>query len=91
MSLPNIAPIREVFRALEAIRIGLSVPPPDESEKRIATMIKSFEEVAQAAAGIAQPLRLDHVSHVESAVIAAIRRHLQAGRWSGPRQAVCLI
>jgi hypothetical protein len=70
-------PSDEVFQtALEAIRIGLSVLPPDESEKRIANMIKACEDVAQAAGGLAQLLRLDNVSYAESAVIAAIRRHL---------------
>ena len=70
-------PSDEVFRtALEAIRIGLSVLPPDELEQRIAVMIKACEDVAQAAGGIAQLLRLDGVSYAESDVIAAIRRHL---------------
>ncbi|HEU4835279.1 MAG TPA: hypothetical protein VFS90_12710 [Pyrinomonadaceae bacterium] len=72
-------PSDEVFRtALEAIRIGLSVLPPDEADKRIATMIKACEDVAQAAGGLAQMLRLDGVSYAESAVIAAIRSHLQS-------------
>lgn len=70
-------PSDEVFRtALEAIRIGLSVLPPDESEKRIATIIKACEDVAQAAGGIAQLFHLDGVSYAESALIAEIRRHL---------------
>ncbi len=70
-------PSDEVFRtALEAIRIGLSVLPPDELEQRIAAVIKACEDVAQAAGGIAELLRLDGVSYAESAVIAAIRGHL---------------
>ena len=70
-------PSEEVFRtAMEAIRIGLSVLPPDESEQRIATIIKACEDVAQAAGGIAELLHLDRISYSESAVIAAIRRHL---------------
>ena len=70
-------PSDEVFRtSLEAIRIGLSILPPDESEKRIATMIKACEDVAQAAGGLAQLFHLDGVTHAESAVIAAIRSHL---------------
>ena len=72
-------PSDEVFQtALEAIRIGLSVLPPDESERRIATMIKACEDVAQAAGGIAQLFHLDRVSYSESSVIAAIRRHLES-------------
>src|SRR5687768_1890156 len=70
-------PSDEVFQtALEAIRIGLSVLPPDELEQRIAAMIKACEDVAHAAGGIAQLLRMDDVSYAESAVIAEIRRHL---------------
>lgn len=72
-------PSDEVFHtALEAIRIGLSVLPPDESEKRIATMIKACEDVAHAAGGIAELFWLDGVSYAESTVITAIRRHLQS-------------
>ena len=71
-------PSDEVFEtALEAIRIGLSILPPDESEQRIATMIKACEDVAQAAGWIDQLFHLDRFSSSESAVIAAIRRHLQ--------------
>jgi hypothetical protein len=70
-------PSDEVFRtALDAIRIGLSVLPPEEREQRIAAMIKACEEVAAATGGIAQLLHLDGVSYAESAVIAEIRRHL---------------
>ena len=72
-------PSDEVFHtALEAIRIGLSVLPPDESEKRIATMIKACEDVAQAAGWIDQLFHLDRFSSSESAVIAAIRRQLES-------------
>lgn len=77
-------PSDELFRtALEAIRIGLSVLPPDESEKRIATMIKACEEVAQATEGIAQLFSMDGVSYAESAVIAAIRQHLRSKETAG--------
>lgn len=62
--------------ALDAIRIGLSVLPPDESKQRIATMIKACEDVARAGGGIAGLLRLNGATYQESAVIAAIRRHL---------------
>jgi len=72
-------PSDEVFRtALEAIRIGLSVLPPDEAEQRVATMIKACADVAQAADWIEQLFKLDRVSDSESAVIAAIRRHLES-------------
>jgi len=72
-------PSDEVFRtALEAIRIGLSVLPPEESEQRIATMIKACEDVAQAADWIDQLFYLDRVSYSESAVIDAIRSHLES-------------
>jgi hypothetical protein len=72
-------PSDELFRtALEAIRIGLSVLPPAESEQRIATMIKACADVAQAADWIDQLFQLDRVSYSESAVIAAIRQHLES-------------
>jgi len=72
-------PSDEVFQtALEAIRIGLSVLPPEESEQRIATMIKACEDVAQAADWIDQLFYLDRVSYSESAVIDAIRSHLES-------------
>ena len=72
-------PSNEVFHtALEAIRIGLSVLPPEESEQRIATMIKACADVAQAADWIDQLFQLDRVSYLESAVIAAIRNHLES-------------
>ena len=70
-------PSDDVFQtALEAIRIGLSVLPPNESEQRIATIIKACEDVAQAAGLIAELLHLDRVSYAERALIAEIRRHL---------------
>jgi len=72
-------PSDEVFwTALEAIRIGLSVLPPGEAEQRIATMIKACEDVAQAADWIDELFHLDRVSYSESAVIAAIRSHLES-------------
>jgi hypothetical protein len=70
-------PSDELFRtALEAIRIGLSVLPPDEAEQRIATLIKACEDVARAAGWIDELLHLDRISDAESAVIVAIRRNL---------------
>ena len=70
-------PSDELFRtALEAIRIGLSVLPPDEADQRIATIIKACEDVAQAAGAISELLHLHGVSYSETAVIAAIRQHL---------------
>ena len=67
-------PSNEVFQtALEAIRIGLSILPHEESEKRIETMIAACEEVAQSADWTDQLFQLDRISYSESAVIAAIR------------------
>lgn len=62
--------------ALEAIRIGLSVLPPEEAKQRIAAMIKACEEVARAAGGLSRLLPWEGISHEESSVITAIRRHL---------------
>ena len=70
-------PSDEVFRtAIEAIRIGLSVLPPDESEQRIAAITKGCEDVAHAAGWFEELLWMDGVSPAESEVIGAIRRHL---------------
>src|SRR5688572_5523007 len=71
-------PPDEVFRAArEAIRVGLSVLPPDESEQRIAAMIKTCEHVAQAAGGLRELFdQAGDISSEEAAVITAIRRHL---------------
>jgi hypothetical protein len=70
-------PSDEIFRtALEAIRIGISVLPPDELEQRIAAMIKACEDVAKSAGGLSGLLHLEGISYDEGTVIAAIRRHL---------------
>ena len=70
-------PPDEVFQtALEAIRLGISVLPPEEREHRIAAMIKACEEVAQAAGGLSGLLQLEVVSQAEGAAITAIRSHL---------------
>jgi hypothetical protein len=70
-------PSDEMLRtALEAIRIGISVLPKEESEQRVSDMIKACEEVAKAAGGLSRLLHLEGVSREESTVIAAIRSHL---------------
>lgn len=70
-------PSDEIFRtALEAIRIGISVLPPEESEQRIAAMIKACEDVAKAAGGLSGLLHLEGISYDEGTTIAAIRHHL---------------
>ena len=70
-------PPDDILRAaLEAIRIGISVLPPDESERRIWAMIKACEDVAKAAGGLSGLLQLKGISRNEGAVITAIRRHL---------------
>ena len=74
-------PADEVFEtALEAIRLGISVLPPEEREQRIAAMINACEEVAQAAGGLSGLLeglrQRGNVAPSEGAAIAEIRRHL---------------
>ena len=70
-------PPDDIFRtSLEAIRIGISVLPPGESEQRISAMIKACEDVAKAAGGLSGLLQLKGISPNEGAVITAIRRHL---------------
>jgi hypothetical protein len=67
-----------LFRAaLDAIRIGISVLPPDEAEQRIASMIKACEEVAHATAGLEKMLWPGGVSKEERAVIDAIRAQVE--------------
>lgn len=70
-------PPDELLRtALEAIRIGLSVLPPDEAEQRVSAMIKACEDVANAAGGLDQLLHLKGMTREEGAVIASIRQQL---------------
>lgn len=71
-------PPDEVFEtALQAIHIGLSVLPPAEIQERVDAMIKACLDVAHAVGGITGLLQLKSVSAEKSAVIAAIRRHLE--------------
>ncbi|OAI56724.1 hypothetical protein AYO47_08725 [Planctomyces sp. SCGC AG-212-M04] len=74
--LDNRPPDEVLRTALEAIRIGISVLPPDESAERISTMIKACEEVANAAGGLSRLLHLEGITREEGAVIAAIRSYL---------------
>ena len=70
-------PSDEILRtALEAIRLGLAVLPPEEAQQRIAGMLKACEEVARAAGGLARLLPWEVKSPEESAVITAIRQEL---------------
>lgn len=63
--------------ALEAIRIGISVLPPDEARQRVAAMVKTAEEVAQAKGAVATLLRPHGISPEARAKIAAIQSHLE--------------
>lgn len=63
--------------ALEAIRIGISILPPEETEQRVSAMIKACKDVAEAGGWLSGLLGLEGISRDESAVIAAIRRHLE--------------
>ena len=63
--------------ALEAIKLGLSVLPRDEAEKRITMMVQTCELVAESSGGLARLLRLGHgVSRQERSVLDEIRRRL---------------
>jgi tellurite resistance protein len=65
--------------ALEAIKLGLSVLPPDEAHERVTAMLHTCKEVAQAAGGIERLLSLGGtVSPHERSVLAEIRTRLQA-------------
>jgi tellurite resistance protein len=70
-------PPEDIVRtALEAIRIGISVLPPAEKEQRISAIIKACKNVAEAGDWLSGLLQLEGISRDESAVIAAICRHL---------------
>lgn len=70
-------PSDDILRtALEAIRIGISVLPPEESKQRVSAMIKACEDVARAVGGLSGLFQLESISRDESAVITAIRSHL---------------
>jgi threonine aldolase len=63
---------------LEAIRVGISVLPPDEGKERIAEMVRACEEVAHATTGgLAKLLQTRSISDGEQAVIDVIRSHLE--------------
>lgn len=71
-------PPDDIFQtALEAIRIGISVLPPDESKRRVSAMIHACEDVARAGGWLSGVFQLEGITRDEAAVIAAIRRHLE--------------
>lgn len=75
--LDHRPPDEILHTALEAIRIGISVLPPDEAEQRISAIIKACKNVAEAGGWLSELLHLEGITRDESAVIAAIRRHLE--------------
>src|SRR5688572_4504642 len=55
----KVRPPHELFEcALDALKLGLSVLPQAEAEQRIAAMIQTCKEVAQAAGGIERLISL---------------------------------
>jgi len=72
-------PSDELFDvALEALRVGIGVLPPEEAEQRINTMLKACEQVAEASGGLARMLHLSTgVSAREQSVLNLIRQRLK--------------
>ena len=72
-------PPHELFEsALEAIKLGLSVLPDDEAHQRVAAMLQTAKDVAQAAGGIERLISLGGtISPNERSVLAEIRRRLE--------------
>jgi hypothetical protein len=74
----DVRPSGAVFgAALDAIKVGLSVLPSDEANRRIDTMIKACEDVAQAAGGLSRLLALHgRVTTEERSILDEIRQRL---------------
>ncbi len=72
-------PSRDLYEcALDVIKLGLSVLPPEEAHQRVKEMINTCKEVAQAAGGIERLLSLGGtISPHERSVLAEIRLRLE--------------
>jgi hypothetical protein len=75
----RIPPPRALFEAaLDAIKLGLSVLPPDEAEQRATTMVNACKEVAEAAGGLGRLFSLGVISPNERCTLAEIRNRLRS-------------
>jgi hypothetical protein len=74
----SVRPPGALFQAaFEAIEVGLSVLPVDESEQRVENMIDACEQVARSSGGLAKLLRLSSgVSPDEQSTLNEIRARL---------------
>jgi hypothetical protein len=67
--------------AMEVIRGGLAVLPPEEREQRLKRIVQACQEVAEASGGLAKVLGLGSgVSGEEDAVLTAISTTLRGDR-----------
>jgi hypothetical protein len=67
--------------ALEVIKVGLSVLPPDEREERIKRIVQACHEVAEASGGLARLLGLGSgVSDEEESLLDTITTTLRGDR-----------
>src|SRR5262245_21448619 len=75
-------PSNDLFdTAMEAIRGGLAVLPPEEREQRLKRIVQACQEVAEASGGLAKVLGLGSgVSSEEDALLAAISTTLRGGK-----------
>lgn len=75
--LENRPPIALFALAVEAIKVGISVLPPDERAQRVKMMVAACEEVAHAAGGLHKLLRrYARLSPGERTVLNEIASHL---------------
>jgi hypothetical protein len=75
-------PSDELFdAAMEVIRGGLALLPPEEREERLKRLVHACQEVAEASGGLAKVLGLGSgVSGEEEAVLEAITTRLRGNR-----------
>ena len=73
-------PPLQVFEcALDTIRLGLSVLPPDEAQQRVTAMINACKEVARASGGLDRLLALPSVTSPQArSTLAEIRIRMGA-------------
>jgi hypothetical protein len=75
-------PADELFdTAMEVIRSGLALLPPEQREERLKHIVQACQEVAEASGGLAKVLGLGSgVSGEEEALLEAIATRLRQSR-----------
>jgi hypothetical protein len=74
----KVRPSDELFdTAVEVLRVGFTVLPPDEREERIKDIVRACRDVAEASGALGRLLGLgDGVSQVEAAMLDRLARML---------------